>query len=58
MTASPLPNQARVDYQRGHVLFNIADSGRAVAVDYEGGGTNLNLESLKAIIQAEVGSGN
>ncbi len=47
----PLANQARIDYQRGHVLFNIADDGRSVSINYQGGGTNLSLENLKAIIQ-------
>ena len=56
VTEDPLANQARIDYQRGHVLFNVADNGRAVTVNYQGGGTNLNLENLKAIIQTKTAS--
>ena len=56
VTSDPLANQARIDYQRGHVLFNIADNGRAMTVSYQGGGTNLNLENLKVIIQTQTAS--
>ena len=47
----PLASQARVDYQRGHILFNPADRGKEVSINYEGGGTNLNLSALKEIIR-------
>ena len=46
----PLAGQVRVDYQRGHILFNVSDNGKAVSVNYEGGGTNLNMEALKEIV--------
>ena len=49
---SPLAGQVRIDYQRGHIVFNVSDNLKAVSVSYEGGGTNLNMENLKEMIIA------
>ena len=51
---SPLANQARIDYQRGHVVFNSSDNAKTLTINYEGGGTVLSLDNLEAFIQ-EVG---
>ena len=53
VSTSPLQGQCRIDYNSGYIFFNSADSGAAVAVDYEGGGSTANKANLEALVNNE-----
>lgn len=52
VSTAPAEGQARVDYVAGIVIHNIADDGHVVDVDYNGGGTNLSIESIRDVLSS------
>lgn len=48
VTTDPLAGQAFVDFNtnRGYVIFNPSENGRAMLVDYNGLGANMTVESV------------
>jgi hypothetical protein len=51
---APLSGQVFVDFNenRGYCIFNIADDGAAVLIDYDGAGSNTSLQNIQAIADA------
>jgi len=52
VTTNPLAGQVRIDFDQGYLVFNLADIATEVVVNYEGGGTNANLENLSSLVLA------
>lgn len=49
VTVDPSTGQCRIDYTSGYIIFNVADNGKEVTVDYEGGGSNASIENITAL---------
>mgnify|MGYP001251328515 CR=1 FL=1 len=49
VTVDPSAGQCRIDYTSGYIVFNVADNGKSVSVDYEGGGSNASVDNITAL---------
>lgn len=50
VTVDPSAGQCRIDYTAGYIIFNSADDGKEVIVEYYGGGSNMSKVNLEALV--------
>lgn len=57
VTTNPTAGQVYVDYNLGFCLFNVIDNGKNIVVNYQGAGSNANIENLQSLASVPTAAG-